>query len=131
MAQKTILVFYDATCVLCNRSILWLIKNDVEDVFRFSHVSSTLARAQEFKVSSDAISILTEKGSYLKSSAAVLYLLQKTKRYPILYRFLKILPLKSLDVLYNIIARNRYKWFGNHSQCKIPDRQLKSKFLDF
>ena len=131
MAQKTILVFYDATCVLCNRSILWLIKNDVEDIFRFSHVSSTLAQAQEFKVSSDAISILTEKGHYLKSSAAVLYLLHKTKRYPILYRFLKILPLKSLDVLYNIIARNRYKWFGNYYECKIPDRQLKSKFLDF
>ncbi len=131
MAQKTILVFYDATCVLCNRSILWLIKNDVEDIFRFSHVSSTLAQAQEFKVSSDAISILTEKGHYLKSSAAVLYLLHKTKRYPILYRFLKILPLKSLDVLYNIIARNRYKWFGNYSECKITDRQLKSKFLDF
>ena len=131
MAQKTILVFYDATCVLCNRSILWLIKNDVEDIFRFSHVSSTLAQAQEFKVSSDAISILTEKGHYLKSSAAVLYLLHKTKRYPILYLFLKILPLKSLDVLYNIIARNRYKWFGNYSECKIPDRQLKSKFLDF
>lgn len=131
MAQKTILVFYDATCVLCNRSILWLIKNDVEDVFRFSHVSSTLAQAQEFKVSSDAISILTEKGHYLKSSAAVLYLLHKTKRYPILYRFLKILPLKSLNVLYNIIARNRYKWFGNYSECKITDRQLKSKFLDF
>ena len=50
MAEKTSLVFYDATCVLCDRSILWLIKNDPEGVLRFTHVASEIAKKQVFPV---------------------------------------------------------------------------------
>jgi predicted DCC family thiol-disulfide oxidoreductase YuxK len=131
MAQKTSLVFYDATCVLCDRSILWLIKNDAESGLRFSHVASKIAEKQVFPVSTEAISVLTPEGQYLKSSQAALYLLLKTKRYPLLYKFLLLFPLSWLDVFYAIIAKNRYRWFGNYSDCKIPDRTIKSRFLDF
>ena len=37
MTKDTTIVFYDATCVLCDRSILWLIKNDLKDGFVSQH----------------------------------------------------------------------------------------------
>ena len=131
MAQKTIIVFYDAKCVLCDRSIHWLIKNDFEGVFRFSHVSSAFAKNQEVPISTEEISVLTMEGNHLKSSEAALYLLQKTNRYPLIFMFLKFIPLKMLNGFYKIIAAKRYQWFVNYPDCKIPDERIKSKFLDF
>ena len=131
MTKKIVLVFYDATCVLCDRAILWLIKNDVESLFYFSHVTSNTAQKQVFIVTTAAISVLTPEGEYLKSSQAVLYLLDKTKRFSLFCSLLKLLPLKILDVFYKILASNRYRWFGQYSNCKVPNKAIKSKFLDY
>ena len=92
MPKDSTIVFYDATCVLCDRSILWLIKNDFEDNFRFSHINSAFAKRQSFAISQEAISILTSDGLYLKSSQAVLFLLLKTTRYKFLHLFLTKIP---------------------------------------
>jgi len=131
MPKDTTIVFYDATCVLCDRSILWLIKNDLKDSFRFTHLNSSFAKRQSFPISQEAISILTSDGHYLKSSEAVLFLLLKTARYKLLHLFLSKIPIKILDVFYFKIAANRYRWFGNYDNCKIPDETIKHKFLDF
>ena len=131
MPIDSTIVFYDATCVLCDRSILWLIKNDLEDSFRFSHINSSFAKRQSFTISQEAISILTSDGIYLESSQAVLFLLQKTTRYKFIHLFLSKIPNKILDVFYFKIAANRYRWFGSYDNCKIPDEKIKHKFLDF
>ncbi|MFQ3341473.1 MAG: putative DCC family thiol-disulfide oxidoreductase YuxK [Flavobacteriaceae bacterium] len=130
MDKKT-LIFYDATCVLCNRSIFWLIKNDSEDSFRFSHINSSFAKQQAFIISQEAISVLTPENVYLKSGKAALYLLLKTRRFKFLYLFLSKIPQGILDIFYAKIAVNRYRWFGSYSNCKIPDEKIKFKFLDF
>ena len=38
----SIIVFYDGLCVLCNRSIIWFIKNDSQNILKFSHFKSEL-----------------------------------------------------------------------------------------
>ena len=131
MPKDITIVFYDATCVLCDRSILWLIKNDFEDSFRFSHINSSFAKRQSFTISQEAISILSSDGLYLESSRAVLFLLQKTTRYKFIHLFLSKIPYRILDVFYFKIAANRYRWFGSYDNCKIPDETIKHKFLDF
>lgn len=131
MIEKTVLVFYDSKCVLCDRSIIWLIKNDLNNVLRFAHVSGPIAQKQAFTVSTEAISVITPSGEYYKSSQAVLYLLLKIKRYKPFYSFLKLFPVKLLNFFYRKIAANRYRWFGQYSECKIPDESIKSRFLDF
>jgi predicted DCC family thiol-disulfide oxidoreductase YuxK len=131
MPKDSTIVFYDATCVLCDRSILWLIKNDFGDSLRFSHINSSFAKRQSFTISQEAISILTSDGHYLESSQAVLFLLLKTTRYKFIHLFLSKIPYRILDVFYFKIAVNRYRWFGNYDNCKIPDETIRHKFLDF
>ncbi|MGB3019508.1 MAG: thiol-disulfide oxidoreductase, partial [Ignavibacteria bacterium] len=33
------------------------------------------------------------------------------------------------DIVYDYIAKNRYKWFGKKDACRIPDAETKSRFL--
>lgn len=40
-----------------------------------------------------------------------------------------VIPASIRDIVYNIIARNRYKWFGRKEECMIPTPDLRSRFL--
>lgn len=41
-----------------------------------------------------------------------------------------IVPKFIRDGVYDLIARNRYKWFGKRNECMIPTPDLKARFLD-
>ena len=127
--NKSIIVFYDGLCVLCNRSIIWFIKNDSQNILKFSHFKSEFVLKNHKHVSEiEAVSIKDENGNYLNRSDAVLYLLKKLNKFSFL-RFLGSLTPKLIrDGIYNFIAKNRYNWFGKYESCLIPDEKIKSKF---
>ena len=41
-----------------------------------------------------------------------------------------VLPKFITDFFYDIIAKNRYKWFGKKDSCMIPSPEIRSRFLD-
>jgi predicted DCC family thiol-disulfide oxidoreductase YuxK len=40
------------------------------------------------------------------------------------------LPKTFRDALYKIVARNRYRVFGKHESCMLPEPKHRAKFLD-
>jgi len=46
-----------------------------------------------------------------------------------IFSVLKILPKSFRNMVYNWIAKNRYKWFGKKDVCMIPSTENKSWFL--
>ena len=74
--------------------------------------------------------VLYEPGvAYYYKSGAVIEIsktLQGLFNYGMLFR---ILPNSLRDVVYDYIAKNRYKWYGKKESCMIPTPELKSKFL--
>ena len=40
------------------------------------------------------------------------------------------LPTVITDYFYDLIAKNRYLWFGRQEKCKIPTPELAQRFLD-
>jgi predicted DCC family thiol-disulfide oxidoreductase YuxK len=48
--------------------------------------------------------------------------------WPLLYAFI-IVPPFIRDVVYRIIAKNRYKWWGEKESCMIPTPEVRKKFL--
>jgi len=40
------------------------------------------------------------------------------------------LPTPLLDLLYDVVARNRYRLFGRHEQCLIPRPEDRDRFVD-
>ena len=46
-----------------------------------------------------------------------------------LIRWLRVIPRSWRDRLYDLIAGNRYRWFGRHDYCAMPDPKLADRFL--
>jgi predicted DCC family thiol-disulfide oxidoreductase YuxK len=129
--KKTIL--FDGVCNLCNGSVVFIIKRDKKDVFRFAAIQSDEGQdlIQKHKIDTTKLDsiLLVEGERFFSKSAAALKIARHLKGgYPLLYGFM-ILPRFFRNWVYDIIARNRYKWFGKKESCMIPTPELKSKFL--
>jgi predicted DCC family thiol-disulfide oxidoreductase YuxK len=65
---------------------------------------------------------------YIKSDAALEIANDLNVFYQLL-GMLKIFPKKIRDLVYDYIAKNRYKWFGKTENCMMPTPEIQSKFL--
>jgi len=132
--DKAKIIFYDGNCLLCNRSVEFIIRRDPGKQFRFSHLQTDYARrllkGRSFDKNAipDSI-VLYEKGSlYLKSTAALRIARHLSGLWPILYIFI-LIPALLRDGLYDFIARHRYRWFGEVKSCRLVDQAMKDRFI--
>ncbi len=127
-------ILFDGVCNLCTGSVLFAIKRDPKELFRFASLQSEFGKSvlQKFNLSSAEMNsvLLLDRGTlYQRSSAALAIARKLNGGWPLLYGF-KIIPAFLRDAIYNWIARNRYRWFGKTDACMIPTPELKSRFLD-
>jgi len=47
-----------------------------------------------------------------------------------LARILRVLPVFLRDHIYELVARNRFKWFGRNKACYKPSENTKNRFLN-
>jgi len=127
-------ILFDGVCNLCNSSINFLIDRDPKAKFRLASLQSDFAakllprfNVDPTKVDSVAFYV---NGKLYQRSRAVLEIAKRMRRgWPLFYVFI-IIPGFLRDAIYNWIARNRYKWFGQMDACRMPTPELKSRFLD-
>lgn len=127
------LILFDGVCNLCNSSVLFIIKRDSKEVFKFASLQSELGKAllQEFKLPATELNsvLLIDKGKFYNKSDAALNIARHLHGlWPMLYG-LKIIPLFIRNGVYDWIAKNRYRWFGKKEACMIPTPELKSRFI--
>ncbi|WP_462251084.1 thiol-disulfide oxidoreductase DCC family protein [Ekhidna sp.] len=128
------IIFFDGVCNLCNSSVQFVIKRDKNEKFDFSSLQSDFAKkslANEDVKADDLQSIVLKDGNKIlnKSSAALTIAKNLNGLWPALYLFM-IIPKFIRDWVYDLIAANRYKWFGKLDECMIPSPELKSRFID-
>ncbi len=132
-AKPKKIILFDGVCNLCNNAVVFIIKRDKKDVFRFAAIQSDegekLIKKHNIDTSKTDSIILIENDTYSVKSTAALKIAKHLKGgYPLLYGFI-ILPAFFRNWVYDIIAKNRYKWFGKKDNCMIPTPELKEKFL--
>ncbi len=131
MAQAVIL--FDGVCNFCNATVNFVIRHDKRDRFRFAPLQSAAGRAlqAEYGLNPDALNtfILVENGQAYERSTAALKV-ARGLGFPLnmLYVFI-IVPRFLRDMVYNFVARRRYKWFGKKDACMVPDERTRRKFL--
>ena len=133
MDEKPIILF-DGVCNFCNGSVNFLIRQDKKNVFRFAALQSQtaqklLAQYKKQKKGFESFVLMQDGKAYEKSSAA----LKVLKKLPWYWKWAQvfwIVPKFIRDGVYNLIAKNRYKWFGKKEECMIPMPELKSRFLE-
>lgn len=126
-------ILFDGVCNFCNSSVNFIIRHDKKDYFRFTPLQSEIGMkiSEKYNLDSGNLKsvILVDKGKiYTKTTAALRIAKQLSGAWPVLYVFI-IVPPPIRDVVYNIIAKYRYKWWGEREACMIPTQEIRKKFL--
>ncbi|SEM90722.1 thiol-disulfide oxidoreductase DCC family protein [Paenibacillus sp. OK076] len=127
------IVLVDGVCHFCQGLTKWIIKRDPEGKYHFASLQSDVAKQllEKGNLSTDSMDtfVLIEDGKYYTRSTAALRLAKGLKfPYPLLY-VLIIVPKFIRNAIYNMVARNRYRWFGQDEVCMLPTPDIKDRFL--
>ena len=119
-SDKNIILF-DGVCVLCNRFVVFVIKQDKKQYYHFASQQSELGKKIVEQVGINDLStlFLISKGNVKTQSSAVLSIFS---RLPFPYLLLclgYLVPSFIRDLLYKFIARNRYTIFGKTDTCSL------------
>ena len=126
------IVFFDGVCNLCQGSVRYLIKHDKKGVLKFASLQGNYAKdfVNETEIQSmQSILFFDGKMLYKKSTAVLKLSRFLGGRHQVLLLGY-ILPRFVSDWLYNIVAKNRYRWFGKKDQCMLPFKGFENRFLD-
>lgn len=127
------IILFDGICNLCNQSVQFIIKRDPKGYFQFASLQSEVGRSllARYNIKQDMQSIiLIDEDKYYTKADAALRICSKLKGLWKLISIFIIIPSPILDIFYNLIAKNRYKWFGKTDHCMLPNPEVKKRFLE-
>ncbi len=124
LSKQHPIILFDGECIMCNGFVQWLIKKDQNQIFRYATLQS-----QSDQLDFDSVILVDNKQVFLKSDVSV----QVLKRLGLpwkLLSFIAMVPAVIRNKAYDIIARNRYRWFGKKDQCYVPTQEEQTLFID-
>ena len=126
------IILFDGQCVFCDHSVQFILKRDVDEIFQFASLQSDIGQKllKQYNVDSsmDSIVVIYREKVYTQSDAAIVI----ARQFKGLWRLLvvvKVLPKWLRDKMYEIIAKNRYRLFGQLEMCRIPTKEERRRFL--
>ncbi len=134
------ILLYDGVCGLCNRLIRFVLKRDRQDRFRFAALQSGFAtkimsRHGTSPQQLDTFYLVLDYGQaserlLARSEGTVAMLRELRGAWRVASFVLGAVPRLVRDWGYNLVARNRYRIFGKHDSCLLPEEKHRRKFLD-
>jgi predicted DCC family thiol-disulfide oxidoreductase YuxK len=132
-------VLYDGVCGLCNRMVQFLLEHDRHDRLRFASLQSefaatVLARHHADPRDLDTVYVIVNYDerdeNVLARSDAILSLGPALGGIWNIAAAGKMIPRKLRNAIYDLVARNRYRVFGKHESCMMPEHRYRWKFLE-
>lgn len=133
-SDKHPILLFDGVCNLCNNSIQFIIPRDPEGTLRFAPLQSELGRrvretAGLSTQDLETVVLVDDGRAYIKSDAAI----RVGEHLGGIYRLAslgRLIPRGLRDRLYDVIAANRYDWFGQKDQCMLPGDDVSDRFIE-
>ena len=127
------IILFDGVCNFCNGAVNFTIKRDKKKIIKFAPLQSEIGKTlmQQFGLPENDMRsfLLIENGKVYNRSAAALRVCRHLKGlWPLCYGFM-IVPAFIRNVVYDFIAKNRYKWFGQTEECMVPTPDVRARFL--
>jgi predicted DCC family thiol-disulfide oxidoreductase YuxK len=130
------LIVFDGCCGLCNGLVDFLIARDPKAVFRFAPLQgeTAIARIPNDAVPYDPVGdprsiVLWDRGTVFRKSDAVLRALPLLGGVWRLAALLRAIPRPLRDIVYDFVARHRYRWFGRREACRVPGPGERNRFF--
>jgi predicted DCC family thiol-disulfide oxidoreductase YuxK len=133
MSNEPILIF-DGVCVLCSRSVQFVLRHDRDERFRFATTQSESGRAlmieRGFEPADPASVVLIDNERiFVESAAAIRVLRTFAFGWRVVASVLWLVPRPLRDSVYRNIAKRRYRWFGKNDTCYLPLPGDSARFL--
>ena len=132
MDLENVIVF-DGICNFCTGATRFIINHDINSVYRFVPMQTELGRQimtqYDYNPDDTQTFLLLTAGRILNRTDAALEILKVFSWGWQPLRTLRLLPRPFRDWFYDVLARNRYRWFGKKEVCMMPTDDQKERFL--
>lgn len=125
---QPLLVLFDGVCGLCNRFVDFLIARDQGHVLRFASLQGATAATIANLPTVDSVIVVDGPATRIRSDAA----LGALSRLGGLWSFVAVfglVPVSIRDAVYDLVAKYRYRWFGQSDVCRLPTTAERVWFL--
>ncbi len=128
------IILFDGICNLCDTAVQFIIKKDIEGCFHFAAMQSPagqalLAQHGLSELSTETMVLIDGAAIHLRSDAAIEIVRRLPGRWSMLAWFAHV-PRGLRDAGYRLLARNRFRWFGQKQVCLLPSGEIRRRFLD-
>jgi predicted DCC family thiol-disulfide oxidoreductase YuxK len=127
---KALFVF-DGMCVICSGGAAFVMRHDRHQRVNFTPARSTLGQAlyHHYHVELNETYLLVGGGRAYTASAGYLQLCTVLGGPWICLRAGAIVPERWRDAAYALVARNRYRWFGEVEHCALLTPGQRARLL--
>ncbi len=127
------IVVFDAQCLLCCRSVQFLLRHDRHARLRFASIQDEPGRRLLDAAGIDALApdtflFVTGERRYTQSRALIEVLHVLGGRWRLAWLLWPI-PAPLRDAAYRWVARNRARWFGRHDTCWLPSPEHSARLI--
>lgn len=125
------IVFFDGVCHLCNGFVDSIISRDKKHFLFFAPLQGSTAEqilSTNDREKLDTIVYFSSGKTYYRS-AAILKILSSLGGIYKIFSIAWLIPSPLRDIIYNLIAKNRYSWFGKRDFCRLPSNEERSYLL--
>ena len=131
LTMNNSIVYFDGVCGLCNRTVDFLLKIDVDNKLLFAPLQGATAQKKIHMLPGQNFNtiIFQHNDKLYYRSNAIITILKTVGGFWKITLLLKIIPLFIRDYFYKLIAGNRYKWFGKKESCRMPTPAERARFL--
>jgi predicted DCC family thiol-disulfide oxidoreductase YuxK len=127
-------VIFDGVCNLCTHSVRFILDHEAAPTLRFTPLQSPAGARALRELGFDpedakTFVLIADAKVYVKSDAAIRVSGYFRGAWKLLGA-IKIIPRSIRDWAYDVVARNRYRWFGRVDTCMVPSPDLRARFIE-
>ena len=128
------LIIFDGLCVLCSEGVHWMLARDPKGQSRFAAIQEALPQALYSHFGLDAAAfetfmVLSDGVPYTKWAGVLAAGRTLPQPWRVMSTLGRIVPPFIGNWLYDIVQRNRIRWFGSRQTCFVPDATQRKRFL--
>ena len=126
MKQLKNTILFDSKCNLCSKTVKRVMKLDKNKLFTFisnksEYGKNIISKNNLNSITTETIVLFTNENKFLIKSDAAISIAVKLNPLFLIFNILFIVPKKIRDRVYDYVAKNRYKWFGENESCEITN----------
>lgn len=128
-------LLFDGDCLLCNGSVQYIMSRDQRNRLKFGRLQApeaeTLLGHRAGKARELRSVLLVENGKvYDRSTAALRAARHMGGAHKLAADLALLAPKPVRDAVYDVVARNRYKWFGKREgACLLPAPEHRKRVI--